>query len=71
MAEAILKRTCNEEFEVRSPGLEPGEFNPLVVEAMQEIGVDFSRDRTGPVFDFVKSGRECERIRSASVAKAL
>src|SRR5258708_33574531 len=42
MAEAFLKQICGDFFEVYSAGLEPGKLNPLVVEAMQEIGIDIS-----------------------------
>ena len=56
MAEAFLNQICGEHFEARSAGLEPGRLNPIVVEAMQEIGVDISGNRTKAVFDFVRSG---------------
>jgi len=57
MAEAFLKQICGEEFEAHSAGLEPGKLNPLVVEAMQEIGIDISGNKTKAVFDFIKSGQ--------------
>jgi arsenate reductase len=57
MAEAFLKEICGEQFEAYSAGLEPGRLNPLVVEAMQEIGIDISRNLTKAVFDMFKSGR--------------
>jgi arsenate reductase len=62
MAEAFLNRICSEIFEAQSAGLEPGTLNPLVVEAMAEIGFDLSRKGTqcaadlasaGTVFDYV------------------
>lgn len=56
MAEAFLNQMCGSEFEAHSAGLEPGTLNPIVVEAMREIGIDISRNRTKAVFDFVKSG---------------
>ncbi len=57
MAEAFLKQICAEEFEVQSAGLEPGNLNPIVVDAMQEIGIDISGNPTKSVFDMFKSGR--------------
>ena len=57
MAEAFLGQICGEEFEAHSAGLEPGKLNPVVVEAMQEIGIDISSNQTKTVFDYVKSGK--------------
>src|SRR5476649_94120 len=57
MAEAFLNQICGEEFEAHSAGLEPGKLNPTVVEAMQEIGIDISGNRTKAVFDIIKSGQ--------------
>src|SRR6185295_7561226 len=56
MAEAFLNHICGDNFEAHSAGLEPGKLNPIVVEAMQEIGIDISRNQTKAVFDYVKSG---------------
>jgi len=57
MAEAFLNQICGEEFEAHSAGLEPGNLNPIVVEAMQEIGIDISGNQTKVVFDIFKSGK--------------
>ena len=56
MAEAFLNQICGEEFEAHSAGLEPGKLNPIVAEAMQEIGMDISGNKTKAVFDYFKSG---------------
>lgn len=56
MAEAFLNHICPEEFEAYSAGLEPGKLNPVVVEAMREIGMDISGNKTKSVFDMIKSG---------------
>jgi arsenate reductase len=56
MAEAFLNQVCGAEFEALSAGLEPGNLNPIVVEAMQEIGIDISGNKTKAVFDIFKSG---------------
>lgn len=57
MAQAFLNEICPEEFEAQSAGLEPGKLNPIVVEAMQEIGIDISENETKSVFDTFKSGQ--------------
>jgi len=57
MAEAFLNQICGEDFEAHSAGLEPGRLNPMVVEAMQEIGIDISGKQTKAVFDMFKSGK--------------
>ena len=57
MAEAFLNQICGEVFESHSAGFEPGELNPIVVEAMQEVGIDISRNQTKAVFDIFKSGK--------------
>jgi arsenate reductase (thioredoxin) len=56
MAETFLNQICGSEFEAQSAGLEPGKLNPIVVEAMGELGIDISQNPTKAVFDFVKSG---------------
>jgi len=57
MAEAFMNDICSGEFEAESAGLEPGKLNPIVVEAMQEIGIDISGNQTKTVFDIFKSGK--------------
>jgi len=43
--------------EAHSAGLEPGALNPFAVEALQELGIDISRNKTQSVFDVWKSAR--------------
>jgi len=57
MAAALMKQTCGEFFEVQSAGLEPGVINPLVIEVLQELGVDISKNKTQRVLDVWKSGQ--------------
>jgi arsenate reductase (thioredoxin) len=57
MAAALLNEVCGEFFEAESAGLEPGTLNPLAIEALKEIGVDISDNKTQSVFDVFKSGR--------------
>lgn len=62
MAESFVNALCGEHFEAHSAGIEPGKLNPVVVEAMREIGFDLSGNQTksceemlrrGVKFDFV------------------
>ncbi len=62
MAEAFLKKYGGDRFEAESAGLEPGVLNPLVVEVMQEVGIDISRNKTKSVFDFYRQGREYDVV---------
>jgi arsenate reductase (thioredoxin) len=57
MAEALLNNLAGDKFYAESAGLEPGKLNPLVVKAMQEIGLDISKNETNDVFEFFKEGR--------------
>ena len=57
MAEAFLRQMGGDAFTVESAGLEPGRINPLVVEAMQQVGIDLSSAGTQSVFDLFKAGR--------------
>ena len=56
ISEAFLNYYGGDRFDAQSAGLEPGELNPLVVEAMAEIGIDISQNKTKSVFDIWKSG---------------
>jgi arsenate reductase (thioredoxin) len=62
MAEAFLNRTCGSHFEAQSAGLEPGRLNPFVVQAMAEIGIDISGNRTKSVFDLQKMGETFQHV---------
>lgn len=57
MAEAFLKKHGGDAFSAESAGLEPGTLNPIVVEAMREIGIDISHNATKSVFEFFRQGR--------------
>ncbi|MFZ5906443.1 MAG: arsenate reductase ArsC [Nitrospirota bacterium] len=57
MAEAFCNQLCGDLFEAESAGLQPGNLNPLVIEAMHEIGFDLSGKATRSVFEAVKAGR--------------
>jgi len=56
IAEAFLNQLAGDRFEAHSAGLEAGQLNQLVVEAMREVGVDISKNEPKRVFDLYKRG---------------
>jgi arsenate reductase len=58
MAEALLRKLGGPRFEVTSAGFEPREVNPLVVEALDKLGLSLPSTAPQPsVFDLFKAGR--------------
>ncbi len=57
MAEAFLNQLGDGKFKAESAGIEKGKLNPYVIRAMQEVGVDISKNQTKEVFDLFKQGR--------------
>ena len=53
MAEGYLRHVAADEFEPLSAGIEPKGLNPLAVEAMQEMGIDISRQKSKDVRDLL------------------
>ena len=53
MAEGYLRSLASDRFEVASAGIEPKCLNPLAVEAMREIGVNISAQRSKDVREFL------------------
>ena len=49
MAEGYLRHAAPEQYEPLSAGIEPKGLNPLAVDAMREIGIDISRQRSKDV----------------------
>jgi arsenate reductase len=62
MAETFLNQLGGDEFIAESAGLEPGNLNPLVVEAMKEIGIDISGNSTKSAFSFFTQGRQFQFV---------
>jgi len=62
MAEAFLNQMAGDEFIAESAGIEPGNLNPLVMEAMKEVGIDISGNRTKSAFDFFTEGRQFQFV---------
>lgn len=62
MAEEFLKLRAGGDWRIESAGFEPGSINPLVIEAMREVGVDLSAKQTQSVFDLFKQGKTFEFV---------
>lgn len=53
MAEGYLRYVAGDGFEALSAGIEPKGLNPLAVEAMGEIGIDISHQKSKDVVNFL------------------
>src|SRR5712692_2468677 len=53
MAEGYLRHVAADQFEPLSAGIEPKGLNPLAVEAMSEIGIDISHQKSKDVRGFL------------------
>jgi len=53
MAEGLLRKLNNEEYEVFSAGVNPTEVNPKAIEVMKEIGIDISEQKSKHVNEFI------------------
>ena len=62
MAEAFVNQMCQGSYEAHSAGLEPGVLNPLVVEAMQEVGINIAAAKTKSVAEMLAEGPTFTRV---------
>jgi len=63
MGEAFLKKHGANLFSrVESGGIEAGSLNPLVVQAMEEVGIDISNNRAKPAMEFVRTGTHFDYV---------
>ena len=53
MAEGLLRHDAGDRFEVFSAGIFPSYVRPLAIQAMREIGIDISAQRSKSVEEFV------------------
>ena len=60
MAEGLLRHDGGDRFEVFSAGVEPSRVRPQAVEAMREIGIDISGQRSKSVDEF--AGQEFDYV---------
>jgi arsenate reductase (thioredoxin) len=56
MAEGLLRTLSNGAVEVHSAGTQPSRLNPLAIEAMKEVGIDISGQRSKSVEEFAGQG---------------
>jgi len=56
IGEAFLRHIAGDRFEVHSAGIEAGKLNPLVVKAMEEIGISMAGHYSKKAQDFVDRG---------------
>ena len=62
MAEAFLREFGGNRYHAESAGLEPGKINPVVVEVMQEVGIDLSRKETRDVQSVFLAGARFDAV---------
>ena len=62
MAEALMNRICTGSFVAQSAGIDPETLNPIVVEAMEEEGIDISRNATKSVADVIAGGARFDYV---------
>jgi arsenate reductase len=53
MCEAFVKHYAPERFDVHSSGIEAGKLNPLVVAAMEEIGISMEGHYAKPAKEYI------------------
>ncbi len=62
MAETFLNAFGGDKYQAESAGIEPGNLNPIVVEAMKEIGFDLSKNLTKSVYDSPINGKSYDIV---------
>ncbi len=62
MGEAFLRAIAGDRFEVASGGIESGTLNPLVVRAMEEVGVSMEGHYAKKAQDFVDRGERFDYV---------
>jgi arsenate reductase len=60
MAEGLLRNMAGDRFEVESAGVAPTQVRPEATEAMREIGIDISEQRSKSVDQF--AGKEFDYV---------
>ena len=60
MAEGLLRKDAGDRFEAFSAGIEPSHVRPLAIQAMREVGIDISAQRSKSVDEF--SGEEFDYV---------
>ncbi len=60
MAEGLLRHDAGDRFEVFSAGVNPSHIRPEAIEAMRELGIDISEQRSKSVDEF--SGQQFDYV---------
>jgi arsenate reductase len=62
MAEEFLRHLGRDKFDVESAGIEPGQLNPIVIEALKEEGIDITGKTTQGVADLLRKGSHYDYV---------
>lgn len=62
MAEGWMNHLCADIAIAESAGIEPGELNPLAIQAMQEEGIDISKNDYNAVLDLFSTGHRYDVV---------
>ena len=62
MAEAFVNKLGDGKFTAESAGIEPGTLNPIVAEAMLEVGFDISKHTCDSVERFIPRSEEFDYV---------
>jgi arsenate reductase len=57
MAEALLNNIAGDRFVAESAGMDPGRLLPAAVQAMADMGIDISNNKTKSVFDLYRQDK--------------
>ncbi len=62
MAEELLRKIAGDRFDVESAGIEPGKLNPVVVQVLEEEGIDIAGKQTRLVQALLKEKRQYDHV---------
>ncbi len=62
MCEAFVRHYADDRFEVHSSGIETGNLNPLVVQAMAEIGISLKGQYAKPASGYIDRGEAFDYV---------
>ena len=62
MGEAFVRHFAGDRFEVHSAGIEAGNLNPLVVKAMEEVGVPMEGHYSKKASEYIERGEQFDYV---------
>jgi len=62
MCEAFLRHYAGDRFDVHSSGIESGKLNPLVVQAMDEIGISMDGHYAKPAREYIDRNEKFDYV---------